>query len=54
MHTMRRQNVIGRVKKMAEVEKGSDALATEAPKAPITFQRKVRDDLDQTIPKPGK
>ncbi|KAK9288641.1 hypothetical protein L1049_017101 [Liquidambar formosana] len=33
-----------------ELEK--NALATEAPNAPVTYQRKVRDDLETTLPKP--
>lgn len=29
-------------------------LATEAPKAPVTSERKVRDGLEDKIPKPCK
>ncbi|KAF9672739.1 hypothetical protein SADUNF_Sadunf11G0075700 [Salix dunnii] len=33
-----------------EIEK--DSLAGEAPNAPVTYERSVRDDLDDKIPKP--
>ncbi|XP_010556916.1 PREDICTED: probable peroxygenase 3 [Tarenaya hassleriana] len=29
-----------------------EAMATTAPLAPVTYERKVRDDLDETLPKP--
>ena len=35
-----------------EIEK--DSLAGEAPNAPVTYERSVRDDLDDKIPKPCK
>lgn len=31
-----------------------EALATEARYAPVTFERKVQDDLEVTLPKPCK
>jgi len=32
----------------------AEALATTAPLAPVTSQRKVRNDLEETLPKPCK
>ena len=37
---------------VSEIEK--DSLAGEAPNAPVTHERSVRDDLDDKIPKPCK
>lgn len=32
----------------------SEAFATTAPLAPVTGERKVRNDLEETLPKPCK
>ncbi|KAH7573176.1 hypothetical protein ACOSP7_006643 [Xanthoceras sorbifolium] len=37
---------------MAKLESNRESMATEAPNAPVTYDRKVRGDLDDTIPKP--
>ncbi|KAF9689119.1 hypothetical protein SADUNF_Sadunf01G0058500 [Salix dunnii] len=38
--------------KLMPTEIKKDSLAGEAPNAPVTYERSVRDDLDDKIPKP--